>query len=172
MNAPVDAARDGSSGAMTAMAFRDSVMALHADYAACLDEGRFDEWPGFFITDCRYRLVPRENHDRGLGLSTMDLRGVGMLQDRIYAVNSTLFHAPYYQRHVIGLPRILGSDGHTAQVETNYIVVRTKRDGPSELFNAGRYLDKVVMTPEGLRFVEKICVFDSELILNSIIYPV
>jgi salicylate 5-hydroxylase small subunit len=30
----------------------------------------------------------------------------------------------------------------------------------------------VVVTPGGLRFAVKICVFDSELVPNSIIYPI
>jgi salicylate 5-hydroxylase small subunit len=32
--------------------------------------------------------------------------------------------------------------------------------------------DALVATAEGLRFQEKICVFDSELIPSSIIYPI
>jgi salicylate 5-hydroxylase small subunit len=39
------------------------------------------------------------------------------------------------------------------------------------VFNAGRYLDRIVPVPDGLRFADKICIFDSELIPNSIIYP-
>jgi salicylate 5-hydroxylase small subunit len=145
---------------------------LYAEYAACLDDGRMADWPGFFIADCHYRLVPRENHERGLPLATLDLRGRGMLEDRVYGVTSTLFHAPYYQRHLIGPIRLLEPDGEAIRAEANYLVIRTKRDQVSEVFNAGRYLDRVVKTAEGLRFAVKICVFDSELIPNSIIYPI
>ncbi len=51
-------------------------------------------------------------------------------------------------------------------------MLRTRRDETSEVFNTGRYLDRIVRTPEGLRFAEKRCVFDSEMISNSIIYPI
>jgi salicylate 5-hydroxylase small subunit len=95
-----------------------------------------------------------------------------MLKDRIYGVTSTLFHAPYYQRHVVGPVRIRGEVEGEIRAEASYLVVRTKRDQPSEVFNAGRYVDRIVRTAAGLRFREKICVFDSELIPNSIIYPV
>jgi salicylate 5-hydroxylase small subunit len=145
---------------------------LYADYAACLDSGTYTEWPGFFVENCRYRVVPRENYDRNLPLSTIDLHGIAMLRDRLYGVTSTLFHAPYYQRHVIGPLRMLDLDGETLKVEANYIVVRTKRDTMSEVYNAGRYVDIVKLEPGGPRFVEKICVFDSELIPNSLIYPI
>ena len=144
---------------------------LHADYAACLDEGRFDDWPAFFTDDCRYRVVARENHERGLPLGMMDLQSRGALMDRVYGVVSTLWHAPYYQRHVIGPVRVTGCDGGVILAEANYLVIRTKRDQPSEVFNAGRYIDRIVSTAEGLRFEEKLCVFDSELIPNSVIYP-
>lgn len=148
------------------------LMQLYAEYAACLDDGRLDDWPNLFTEDCRYRIVPRENHDRGLPLATVDLRGRGMLLDRVYGARSTLFHAPYYQRHIIGAARITGNTTEGIAAETNYLVIRTKRDVPSEVFNAGRYIDRVVRTPEGLRFQSKVCVFDSELIPNSIIYPI
>jgi salicylate 5-hydroxylase small subunit len=150
---------------------RLNVADLYASYSACLDAGRFDDWPEFFTEDCRYRVVSRENHDRNLPLGTMDLQSRGALLDRAYAVQSTLFHAPYYQRHIVGPARILGREGETILVEANYLVIRTKRDQPSEVFNAGRYLDRIVAVRQGLRFVEKICIFDSELIPNSIIYP-
>jgi salicylate 5-hydroxylase small subunit len=145
---------------------------LYAAYAACLDDGRFDDWPAFFTEDCRYRVVPRENYDKGYPLGTMDLQSRGALMDRVYAVQSTLFHAPYYQRHIIGPARITGRDGEAVLTQANYLVIRTKRDQPSEVFNTGRYVDRVVATPDGLRFAEKVCIFDSETIPNSIIYPI
>jgi salicylate 5-hydroxylase small subunit len=151
---------------------RLNLVDLYAAYCACLDAGRFDDWPKFFTTDCRYRVVARENHERNLPLATMDLQSHGALLDRVYAVQSTLFHAPYYQRHIVGPPRVLEQEGERILAEANYLVIRTKRDQPSEVFNAGRYLDRIVMSQDGLRFAEKVCIFDSELIPNSIIYPV
>ena len=151
---------------------RVALAELNAEYSACLDEGRFDEWPDFFTDDCRYRVVPRENHERGLPLGTIDLQSRAALLDRVYGVQSTLWHAPYYQRHIVGPVRVTGIDGAALRTEANYLVIRTKRDLPSEVFNAGRYLDRVVETPMGLRFAERICVFDSELIPNSMIYPI
>jgi salicylate 5-hydroxylase small subunit len=151
---------------------RLDIIDLFARYAACLDSGDYDQWPLFFTEDCRYRVVPRENFDRGLPLGTLDLHGTAMLRDRLYGVESTLFHAPYYQRHIIGPTRIISQDTDGLRTETNYLIIRTKRDLPSEIFNAGRYLDRIALSSEGLRFAEKICVFDSELIPNSLIYPI
>ena len=154
------------------------VCALYADYAACLDQGRFADWPAFFTeTDCLYELQPRENYDRGLPLATLWFESQGMLQDRVYAVTDTLFHQPYYQRHVISVPRILSKSAGVADdlihVEANYAVFRTKRGGVSEVFNVGRYIDEIQTQADGaLKFKTKRVIFDSELILNSIIYPI
>ena len=150
---------------------RMALAELYAEYAACLDEGRFEDWPAFFTDECRYRVVSRENHERRLPLGLMDLQSRGALMDRVYGVQSTLWHAPYYQRHIIGPVRVTGRDGDAILAQANYLVIRTKRDVPSEVFNAGRYVDRIAVTPAGLRFEEKLCVFDSELIPNSVIYP-
>jgi salicylate 5-hydroxylase small subunit len=148
------------------------LQALYAEYCACIDEGRYAEWPDFFTEDCLYQLIPRENFDRGLPLATLSFESRGMLKDRVFGITQTLCHAPYYQRHLVGPARIIGTDGSSIRCEANYLVVRTKQNEQSELFNAGRYVDIVVRDQERLRFQERRCVFDSELIPNSIIYPI
>ena len=146
---------------------------LYADYAQAVDSGNWDLWPTFFIDDCSYRLQPRENHERGLPLATLSFESRGMLEDRVYGIKETLFHDPYYQRHVVGLPLVHRVDGDSAvHSEANYAVFRTKLSEPSTVFNVGRYIDKVVPTPQGLKFASRLCVFDSEMIPNSIIYPI
>ncbi len=95
-----------------------------------------------------------------------------MLKDRAYAIRETLFHDPYYQRHVIGVPRVLRIEGNAIEVEANYAVFRTKLSELTQVFNVGRYLDTVLRTDAGLKFAVKLCVYDSEMIPNSIIYPI
>jgi salicylate 5-hydroxylase small subunit len=149
------------------------LVALHAEYAAAADSADWDRWCELFTDDCVYRLVPRENHERGFPLATLAFTSKGMLKDRAYAIRETLFHDPYYQRHVIGLPRLLDSDAPgVLRAETNYAVFRTKLNGASTVFNVGRYIDSVVATAAGLRFAEKLVIYDSEMIPNSIIYPI
>ena len=145
---------------------------LYADYCACIDERRFDEWPGFFTADCIYKVIPRENFDRGLPLATLAFESRGMLEDRVYGVTQTLFHAPYQQRHIVGAVRLKSVEDGVVRAEANYLVIRTRSDELSEVFNAGRYVDVVVREESRLRFRERLCVFDSELIPNSIIYPI
>ena len=97
-----------------------------------------------------------------------------MIQDRVYGVKETLYHDPYYQRHIVGIPRILSVEegGERIVAEANYTVIRTKFDGDSTILSAGYYHDVVVRTPQGLKFQSRLCVYDSEMIANSIIYPI
>jgi salicylate 5-hydroxylase small subunit len=145
---------------------------LYADYAAAVDEQDWERWIGFFTEDCEYRVQPRENYERGFPLATLALISKGMLKDRAYGIKETLFHDPYYQRHVVGLPRILKQEGDVIEAEANYAVFRTKLSQESTVYNVGRYLDRVHITPEGLRFASRLCIYDTEMIPNSLIYPI
>jgi salicylate 5-hydroxylase small subunit len=149
-----------------------ALLNLYGAYSACLDQGDYDKWPDFFTDECEYRIQPRENYDRKLPLSIMWLESKGMLKDRVYSVRETLYHDPYYQRHIVSAPLVHSIEGDEISLEANYIVLRTKRDEFSDILNVGRYIDRVVKTPEGYKFKSKLCIFDSELIKNSIIYPI
>jgi salicylate 5-hydroxylase small subunit len=145
---------------------------LYADYAATVDAQDWDRWVDFFTEDCQYKVQPRENHERGFPLATLALLSRGMLKDRVYGIRETLFHDPYYQRHVVGLPRILRRDGDVIEAEANYAVFRTKLSQESTMFNVGRYLDRVRVTADGLKFESRLCIYDTEMIPNSLIYPI
>lgn len=145
---------------------------LYARYIAALDAADYVSWLDLFVEDCIYRVVPRENHDRGLPLATMAAESRGMLRDRVFGITTTLYHQPYYQRHIISGLFIREAGADAVRTQANYAVFRTKQNELSEVFNVGRYLDCIVEEGGALRFREKICVFDSELIPNSLIYPI
>lgn len=149
-----------------------SIQQLYADYAAAVDSGQWDLWPEFFTEQCVYKIQPRENHERGFPLATLALTSKGMLKDRVYGIQETLYHDPYYQRHVVGAPIVRQVVEGAIHSEANYSVFRTKFDKESTVFNVGRYLDTIVQTAEGLKFAERLCIYDSEMIPNSIIYPI
>ena len=149
-----------------------AITQLYADYASAADSGNWDLWPEFFIDNCVYRVQPRENHERGFPLATLSLTSKGMLRDRVYGIKETLFHDPYYQRHVVGTPVIREAEPDRWRCEANYAVFRTKLSEASTVYNVGRTLDVVVRTPDGLKFAVRECIYDSEMIPNSIIYPI
>jgi len=158
----------------TALNFEDylALTQLYADYASAVDSGNWQLWPEFFTEQCSYKVQPRENFDRGFPLCTLSLDSKGMIRDRVYGIEQTLFHDPYYQRHVIGAPLIRSATSERIECEANYAVFRTKLSSLSSVYNVGRYIDTVVRTPQGFKFAAKLCVYDSEMIPNSLIYPI
>lgn len=145
---------------------------LYADYALALDAGQWDRWPDFFTDACVYKLQSRENHERGFPLATLSLTSKGMLLDRVYGISQTIFHDPYYQRHVVGAAVVRKVEAGLIHSQANYAVFRTKYDKESTVFNVGRYIDQIERTAGELKFAQRLCVFDSEMIPNSIIYPI
>ena len=145
---------------------------LYARYGAVVDAADWDGWVEMFTEDCRYKLQPRENHERGFPLATLAFEGQGMLKDRVYGIRETLFHDPYYQRHVVSAPVVLAASENRFEAQANYAVFRTKLSRESKVFNVGRYIDVIERTPAGLKFATRLCVYDSEMIPNSIIYPI
>jgi len=150
---------------------RADLDALYADYTGCLDEERFEDWPGFFTETCLYKIVPRENFERGLPLATWLCESKGYLQDRVVAIRKTLLFAPRRIRRMVSGLRIIGWDGDALETRASYAAFETLTDETTRVFNVGAYRDKIVDEAGALKFREKICVFDSLLVPNSLIYP-
>jgi len=145
---------------------------LNAAYAAALDEKRFADWPLFFVEDGQYKLQARENFDRGLPLALIALESRGMMKDRVYGITQTIYHGPYYTRHVVSPARVLSDEGGRIMAQSNYAVFRTRPGDATEVYNVGRYIDEIERTEAGLLFRSRLCVYDSEMVLNSLIYPI
>lgn len=145
---------------------------LYSDYAAAVDGAKWDQWIAFFADDCEYKIQPRENYERGFPLCTLALLSKDMLKDRVYGIHETLYHDPYYQRHVVGMPIVREDKDGIIVAEANYAVFRTKLSGESTVFNVGRYLDRIRRDANGLKFLSRLCIYDSEMIPNSLIYPI
>ena len=124
---------------------------LYSDYAMVCDSSEWEKWPDFFREDAFYRLQPRENFEQGLPLCLLALESRAMIQDRVYGVKETLYLDPYYQRHIVGTPRVLSvtDGGKRIHAQANYTVIRTKFDGDSTILSAGYYHDHIVKTGEG-----------------------
>ena len=141
-------------------------------YGAALDAMELDKWPEFFTEECFYQIIPRDNYERGLPLALMRCESKGMLKDRVFAIRETMLYEPRYLRHLMSGIRVTGSTGESMTVEANYAVFETPLNEPTRVFNVGRYLDRIVRQDGQLKFAEKHCIFDSLLVLNSIILPI
>ncbi len=165
---------------------RDEIEDLYAAYVDCLDGGELDRWPEMFTDACLYKIVPRENFERGLPLALMLCESKGMLRDRVATLRRSSVYAPRALRHLVSNLRIKTvappspqapnpSPGKALEgsihVEANYAVFQSLVDQPTQVFNVGRYLDQLVREDGQLKFKEKLCVFDSVLVPGSLIYP-
>jgi 3-phenylpropionate/cinnamic acid dioxygenase small subunit len=144
---------------------------LYAENDACLDEERLEEWPEFFTDDAVYRIIPRENFERGLPIATLHCESKGYLKDRVIAIRQTSVYAPRYVRRLVSNIRVLGWRDEALHVRANYAAFETLRDELTRVFSVGRCHDTLVVADGRLKFKEKLVIFDSELIPNSLIYP-
>lgn len=144
---------------------------LLSDYVETIDEDRLEQWPDLFVADCVYQVIARENADRGLPTSAMYCDSRGMLVDRIVALRHANIYAKHYYRHVLSNVNVKGVDGDELVVQSNYVVLQTLVEGDTHVFNAGKYLDRMVATPDGLRFKRKVVVFDTYRIPNLLVTP-
>lgn len=133
------------------------VAALNSEYGACLDDDRLEDWPGFFVDRCLYKITTADNHKRGYEAGVIYADSKAMLLDRVAALREANIYERQAYRHMVGMPRLLAGDG----VETPFLVIRTMRDGRMDLFATGRYLDRVEDVGGALRFAERIVVCDS-----------
>ena len=154
-----------------AVELRLAVEDLYAEYCAALDEGRYEDWAALFTEDCVYRIVPRDNHERGLPLALMHCESRGMLLDRVVALRETSYYAPRALRHMVSGIRVAEAADGTLGGQANYLVLQTLPEEPTTVFNAGRYLDVIVREAAGWRFRERLCVFDSIVVPSSLIVP-
>jgi salicylate 5-hydroxylase small subunit len=148
------------------------VLNLYSDYASVCDSNEWERWEDFFVEESTYRLQPRENFEQGLPLCLIDLQSKAMIKDRVFSVKETMYFDPYYQRHIVGVPRIVSLQGDMIISGANYTVIRTKYDGDSTVLSVGYYHDEIIKTNAGLKFKSRLCVYDSEMIANSILYPI
>ena len=75
---------------MDETAVRLGVSELIAAYVDCIDEDRLEDWPDFFVEQCRYVVTSRASHEAGLQHGVIYAASRGMLIDRITALRQVL----------------------------------------------------------------------------------
>lgn len=148
------------------------IAALNGACSAALDSGRLEDWPGFFLDTCLYKITTADNLAKGYqaGLIYADSRA--MLEDRIAALRQANIYERQRYRHILGMPAIVAEADGTVAAETSFLVVRTMRDGQMTIFAAGVYLDKLRRDATGAwRYAERIVACDSQRIDTLLAIP-
>jgi 3-phenylpropionate/cinnamic acid dioxygenase small subunit len=152
-------------------AVRPRIADLLADYAECIDEDRLEEWPSFFVAECKYLITSRDSHAAGYRHGIVYAASKGMLEDRVLALRRANIFEPHRYRHIIGPTRISKLENGVAEVRSNFIAVRIMHDGEMSLFASGRYLDRVDVAAEPCRFIERLVILDSQKIDTLLVIP-
>ncbi|MGB5081825.1 MAG: aromatic-ring-hydroxylating dioxygenase subunit beta [Burkholderiales bacterium] len=151
---------------------RLNVQEFYFRYAECLDGGRLQQWSEFFQEACTYRVTTRRNLRLGPDEDVMFLASRSSMQDRIAAIGQSEDYEPHTQRHTISNFRMQAASEEELRVQANFHVLRTFPGRRSEYFVSGWYADRVTISAGRLSFKEKICVLDSDVPPESLVYPI
>lgn len=142
-------------------------------YVECIDDDALERWPEFFAADpCRYEIITRENAERGMPLALMFCTSRGMLADRIVSLREANIYPQRWYRHVLSNVVIKAVDAHSLRVHSNYVVFQTRRNGQTDIFSAGKYVDRIVMTDGTLTFSEKRVIADTHRVDTLLVAPI
>jgi len=142
-----------------------------ADYVRCIDEDRLEGWPDFFEDPCTYLITTAANHREGLQAGIVFATSRGMLVDRVSALREANIYERHTYRHILGMPAILSHEGDRVRSETPFLVARIMRDGATDIFATGRYLDLYRIRDEEAKLAERTVVCDSSRIDTLLALP-
>ncbi len=156
----------------TSLPSRARLADFYDRYFEALDDLRLEEWPEFFVDDCLFEVIPRENWQAGYKLCTIQADSKGMLVDRVQGILKTQVYAPRaFRRFYSGLRATGRNNNGFIETRQNVIVAQTLIDGPSMIHLCGVAYDLLEEAGDGFLFRERIFVIDSEMIPNSFIFP-
>jgi 3-phenylpropionate/cinnamic acid dioxygenase small subunit len=136
---------------------------LNAACAAVLDSDKLEQWPGFFLEQCLYKVTTADNHAKGYQAGIIYADTQAMLVDRIAALREANIYERQRYRHILGMPLINAEADGSVTAETSFLVVRTMREGQMDVFVVGVYLDRLRRDAAGAwRYAERIVVCDSQ----------
>jgi 3-phenylpropionate/cinnamic acid dioxygenase small subunit len=150
---------------------RFAIHDLLAEYGALLDMAQYNEWLGLFAAECRYNVVPRENFEQGLPVGLIFCDSRAMLEDRVMALREANKYNIHSDRHLIGLPRLVGSEGDETLVEAPFAVYQTDQEGETRLFATGLYRDRIVYEAGNLKFRDKLVLLDTFAVPSLLATP-
>lgn len=142
-------------------------------YAREIDDGDCTVWPDFFTDDCFYKITTADNYAQNLEAGLMWMDSKDMLRDRILSLLQANVYERHSYRHVLGLPLLADEiDGEEIESQTSFMVARITREGPTDLFATGRYLDRYrLVGEEDAKLVTRIVVLDSSHIDTLLAFP-
>lgn len=163
------------------VAFAGEVVEMHLRKQAVLDHlfhiceaiDNFDceSWADGFTEDCRYRMIPRENYDRGLPLCLIDDDRAGLLQ-RVKLITELWQFEPFRETRQLSNVVVNSPSENIASAKATMAVYRTTSEGESSLHMVARIEDNLVNLGEtGWKIKERLVILESFKVHNNIVLP-
>jgi anthranilate 1,2-dioxygenase small subunit len=130
-------------------------------YARCIDSGKLEAWPEFFEENCIYKITTADNFAQGLEAGVIFANSRGMLLDRVASLREANIYERHVYRHFLGQPWIVSQDTGEVKSETSFFVARIMRDGTTDVYATGRYIDIYKLNGSTAKLRERIVVCDS-----------
>jgi anthranilate 1,2-dioxygenase small subunit len=134
---------------------------LQGAYCRCIDNGNLEAWPDFFEDECLYKITTSDNHAQGLEAGVIFANSRGMLLDRVASLREANIYERHVYRHFLGQPWILSESDDEISSETSFFVMRIMRDGITDVYATGRYLDVYGLNGVSPKIRERVVICDS-----------
>jgi anthranilate 1,2-dioxygenase small subunit len=130
-------------------------------YVRCIDSGKLEAWPDFFEETCTYKITTADNFSQGLEAGVIFANSRGMLLDRVTSLREANIYERHVYRHFLGQPWIVTREAGEVRSETSFFVARIMRDGATDVYATGRYIDVYKLNGGAPKLKERIVVCDS-----------
>ncbi len=147
------------------------IVALQYAYARCIADDLLEDWPDFFVDECLYKILPRENKERDLPLAIMMCDSKGMLKDRVRSLREASIYNIHFPLMQISNIEIVGEESDIYHVRANYSAYQTSQEGETSVYSVGQYHDQVVFENSQPRFKQKLVVLDTYNVPNLLAVP-
>lgn len=145
---------------------------LYEEIADRLDSDDVEAFPGYFVEDCCYQVVSRENFSEDLPTAALYCDGMDMLRDRVVALRESQVYVPRTWRHFISGVRIMAEQGTEIHARANFLVTECMADREPTVFLVGQYQDILTRVDGRLLFKQHLAIYDNHHIKRSLIVPV
>jgi anthranilate 1,2-dioxygenase small subunit len=141
-------------------------------YVAAIDHDELEAWPKFFVEDCLYEIISRENVENGFPIPIIHCDSAAMLRDRVISLRHANIYAKPSYRHFLSGLSCRKIDDDQVEMTSSYLVINTTTEGDSSVYQAGTYHDRVVRTADGWKFKSKRVIYDTARVRTLLAYPV
>ncbi|MBI2726260.1 MAG: nuclear transport factor 2 family protein [Polaromonas sp.] len=150
----------------------EEVRSLYEEVGWYLDDDQVERFPEFFIEDCTYQVVSRENFSENLPQATIYCDGIAMVRDRVIALRQTQVYVPRLWRHFISGVRVTTVAAGEIHACANFLITEAMSDKDPTVFMVGQYLSILVRTDGHLKFRQHLAIYDNHHVRRSLIVPI